>query len=334
MIRSDQDKSIVNHKYNAIRQKLLQFRGDNFEDLALEIYNFQASHNPVFKSYLSNLQQSNSTFTFLPISAFKHHKVHIFNDIDQFFESSGTTGSISSKHFVNDLDLYFSISQRIFENQFGKLENYTILALLPNYIERGNSSLVAMVDYFIKISGSTLGGFYINDFDKLKTQIEHLESENKSYILFGVSYALLDFCSYVEEISMPNAIVMETGGMKGKRKELLKDELQSVLASSFKGANISSEYGMTELFSQGYQDKKGWFLPGNTMKVITTEVNDPLTIQKFGKTGIINIIDLANLASCSFIKTEDIGIVNEDGSFKILGRIDNSDLRGCNLMVE
>ena len=303
-----------------------------FEELEMFIFGFQKKTNTTYHSFC---QTSNLIKPYLPISAFKSSKIVSFaEDATGYFESSGTTMQNTSRHYFRTKELYHQVSLKIFEDQFGKITDLVILALLPNYLEKSRSSLVDMVTMLMEKSNNDQGGFYLYNFEELATKIKLLKQSNQKVILFGVTFALLDFLEQIGPIDAPHLTVIETGGMKGRKKEIIREELHAILSQGFKGATISSEYGMTELFSQAYLQSDGWFKPGYTMQVFTTEINDPYTREKFGKTGVINVTDLANVDSCSFITTEDLGIVREDGCFKVMGRLDNSDMRGCNLMIE
>ena len=270
---------------------------------------------------------------FLPIQFFKSHRV-ISKSVSEVitFTSSGTTGSITSKHRVSDLNLYEKSFLTAFELFYGHPSEFAILALLPSYIERGGSSLVYMADRLINDSHNEHSGFYLKDIDALIEKLTFLEKTNQKTILLGVSYALLDLIEK-QQFKLKNTIVMETGGMKGKRKEMIKDELHSILKNGFGVDQIHSEYGMTELLSQAYSIGEGVFHTPPWMKIRTRDTEDALSFVE-GKTGGINVIDLANLYSCSFIATQDLGRIREDGSFEVLGRFDASDIRGCNLMVQ
>jgi hypothetical protein len=330
----------------------------NFEPLALEIFRFQANQNPIYKAFLKNLGIRPSKVSYiekipcLPISFFKSQAVISGKtNIEHTFESSGTTGSINSKHFISDLPFYEYLSLKTFELRYSPITDYHILALLPSYLERSNSSLVYMAQSFIYKSFSEESGFYINNLTELAKRLNSILNDNsdkRKILLFGVTFALLDLIEsnsfhfkYPEKL-----IVMETGGMKGKRKEMLREDVQDRLKAAFNVPQIHSEYGMTELLSQAYSKGEGWFKNSATMKVLIREVNDPFAYlpsfeignkssskRKHKKTGGINVIDLANIDSCSFIETQDLGSFSEDyQSFTVLGRFDNSDIRGCNLM--
>ena len=270
---------------------------------------------------------------FLPIQFFKIHQVlSSQGPVETTFTSSGTTGSITSKHLVTDLDLYKNSFKKGFEQFYGDIKDYVILALLPSYLEREGSSLIYMVDDMINKSNHPESGFYLNNLGELKETLTLLDSQNKKVLLIGVSFALLDLVE-AHQFNLKHTVVMETGGMKGRRKELVRDELHSVLKQGFGVETIHSEYGMTELLSQAYSSGNGIFICPNWMKILTRDTEDALTIQKTGKTGGINVIDLANINSCAFIATQDLGRVFNDNSFEVIGRFDNSDIRGCNLMV-
>jgi phenylacetate-coenzyme A ligase PaaK-like adenylate-forming protein len=248
------------------------------------------------------------------------------------FDSSGTTGSVPSRHFVAEVSLYEESFMRGFQHFYGKPDDYVFLALLPSYLERGNSSLVYMADKFIRLSRKEESGFFLNEFERLHSLVLSLKERGQRTILLGVTFALLDFAEAFS-LDFPELIVMETGGMKGRREELTRTEVHSRLCNSFGVKKIHSEYGMTELLSQAYSKGHGIFQTPSWMKILLRDVYDPLQLQKRNKNGAINVIDLANLYSCSFIATNDLGKMNEDGSFEITGRMDNAEIRGCNLMV-
>ncbi len=312
-----------------------------FKNIALKIFKYQAQNNEVYKRYLSLLKVNPSEITeltqipFLPISFFKYHKIITgSHKITQaVFKSSGTSTSVRSHHFVTDLKLYENSFINGFNHFFGDFSGYCFLALLPSYLEQGNSSLVYMINHFIKHSRCKDSGFYLYDFEKLKNKIEKLTTEGKKTILFGVSYALMDFAGYCNFSSTDNLYVFETGGMKGRRKELPKEELHAILKKGFGVNTIFSEYGMTELLSQAYSKGQGLYSPVPWMKVLIRDRYDPFSYLPPGRIGGINIIDLANINSCSFIETEDLGRKHPNGQFEILGRFDTVDIRGCNLMI-
>jgi phenylacetate-coenzyme A ligase PaaK-like adenylate-forming protein len=270
---------------------------------------------------------------FLPIQFFKTHKIlSSQNKIENTFSSSGTTGSNTSKHYVSDIAIYEKSFQKAFNQFYDNIEDYVVLALLPSYLEREGSSLIYMVDSFIKQSKHKESGFYLNNLSELNKTLLKLESEGKQTLLIGVSFALLDLADNYT-FNLKHTIVMETGGMKGRRKELVRSELHSILKQGFGVDNIHSEYGMTELLSQAYSKGNGIFECPNWMKVFIRDPVDALSIFDFEKTGGINVIDLANVNSCAFIASQDLGKINKDGTFEIVGRFDHSDIRGCNLMV-
>lgn len=303
-------------------------------------FNFQYHQNIIYQQWCNAvvfndskaLPTALSTIPFLPINFFKTHQVSTtqFNAVHTF-ESSGTTKTINSKHYVKDINAYIQSFSKIFEIFYGDISNYCILGLLPSYLERNNSSLVMMVQYLIEKSKHKKSGFYLNNFNALNDTLLLLENTKQKTLLIGVTFALLDFAAS-HPIHLQHTTVIETGGMKGRRKELTRNEVHDILKQAFNKPTIHSEYGMTELFSQAYSFKDGRFYCPPWMKVLVRDEDDPLHIHLTGK-GCLNIIDLANQYSCSFIATDDVGIVYEDGSFEVLGRVDNSDIRGCSLMV-
>ncbi len=310
----------------------------NFETHALSVFQYQAQYNLIYNAYLNHLKIDASSVNklqdipFLPISFFKTQSV-ITNDWlpQKVFESSGTSGQQTSKHAIHSLNFYHKYAQDLFENEFGSLKNTIILALLPSYLERNSSSLVSMVQYFIEESASEHSGFYLHNLEELATALKALNKTDKKVILFGVTFALLNLAeNYTLDLS--HVTVIETGGMKGRREEVTREELYNVLRSKLNLHAIYSEYGMTELLSQAY-GKNAIFKMPTALKIIIREVSDPFAIAPVGKTGGINVIDLANVHTCSFIETQDLGRLNGDGSFEVLGRFDNSELRGCNLLV-
>ncbi|TMM59600.1 acyl transferase [Maribacter algarum] len=310
-----------------------------FEAKALEVFEFQYRENTVYREFCNYLGRNPKNVSqillipFLPIEFFKSKTVLTGHNPSQIaFSSSGTTGNQTSLHHVTDLGIYKQSYLKAFEHFYGDIQDYCILALLPSYLEREGSSLIYMVDDLIKKSGHHDSGFYLDEFDSLKNKLLQLEVSGNKVLLIGVSFALLDFAEKYS-LELKNTIVMETGGMKGKRKEMIRSELHQTLKQGFGVDEIHSEYGMTELLSQAYSKGNGIFKTPRWMKVFIRDTEDPLTFQKNGKTGGINIIDLANINSCSFIATQDLGKKYADGSFAILGRFDHSDVRGCNLMV-
>ena len=312
---------------------------NQFNNLAIKIFNYQAENNPVYKEYLFHLGTNISTvdhiekIPFLPIEFFKTHKVITGEkEVSKTFYSSGTTGMERSNHYITDISVYEKSFLLNFEKQYGSLENTCILALLPTYLENESSSLVYMVDHLIRKSSHPESGFYLDNIEELSFKLKKLNGENIKVLLIGVSYALIDLAERFP-LNISNITIMETGGMKGKRKELTKKELHSFLASKFGVKTIHSEYGMTELLSQAYSKENGNFFTPPWMKILIRDTYDPFTFLENKKSGGINVIDLANINSCSFIETKDLGKINVDGSFEILGRFDYSDIRGCNLLV-
>jgi len=303
--------------------------------LALELFHWQYHHNSVYQNWVNALnvkpQQvlTIEQIPFLPISFFKNDVVKTLDfEPETVFKSSGTAQTSDSQHFVRDLDWYFKLSLSIFEEEIGELDDFVLLALLPNYLEKGNSSLIAMLQFFMQKTKKG-SDFYLYDFEVLRSKI--LEHQQQNVILWGVAYSLMDFAEYCS-INHPNLIVFETGGMKGRRKELLKEELHSILTKNYGVPKIYSEYGMTELLSQAYSKGNGIFDESKTLKIWIREVNDPFAIQRTG-TGVMNVLDYGNIDSCCFIATDDLGIKPDFATFSILGRLDNSDIRGCNMLV-
>jgi phenylacetate-coenzyme A ligase PaaK-like adenylate-forming protein len=326
--------------FKSFEEILYTVNEGSFENIALRLFRLQASKNQIYRQFINHLGVEPAAVSrlddipFLPISFFKTHAVQ--SDVwapEVVFTSSGTTGATTSSHAVKSNAFYLSNSERIFTEFFGPVSNYHVLALLPSYLERTGSSLIAMADYFIKESKSPHSGFYLNNYDALAAKIRELQTDSKKIFLIGVSFALLDLADRFD-LDMSNAIVMETGGMKGRRAELTREELHTYLMQRFHVGKIHSEYGMTELLSQGYSTGDGIFKTPTWMKILIRDMNDPFAGKENGQTGGINVIDLANIYSCAFIETQDLGKVYQDGNFEVLGRIDNSDARGCNLLVE
>ena len=311
----------------------------HFTKLALNIFRHQFENNTVYRSFCDLLfvhytdVKKIEEIPFLPVQFFKSHQVISSTEkIQETFTSSGTTGSITSKHLVTDLALYSESYLKGFAHFYGNIEDYVVLALLPNYLEREGSSLVFMVDDLIAKTKNTESGFYLNNLEELAEKLITLDKKGQKIVLIGVTYALLDLIE-IQKFQLKNTIIMETGGMKGRRKELVREELHQQLSSGFGVKKIHSEYGMTELLSQAYSKGDGVFNCPNWMKILTRDTEDALSILPAAKNGGINIIDLANYNSCSFIATQDLGKVYENGSFEVMGRFDHSDIRGCNLMV-
>lgn len=311
-----------------------------FHKIAMKVYRYQYEQNLVYREFCELIRKtpaevkSLEQVPFLPIEFFKSKDVLSTKDLVQTtFTSSGTTGSITSKHHVTDLNYYQESFRKGFSYFYGPIEDYVVLALLPSYLEREDSSLIYMAEDFIKQSNHPESGFYLHNYQELIDNLETLESEGKNVLLLGVTYALLDIIEQ-HQFQLNNTIIMETGGMKGKRKEMIREELHQILCKGFGVPKIHSEYGMTELLSQSYSLGDGLFQCPPWMDIIIRDTEDPLTIISVpGKTGGVNIIDLANINSCSFIATQDLGKKYSDGQFEILGRFDNSDIRGCNLMI-
>ncbi len=310
----------------------------HFTDLAIYAFNYQYKQNEVYREFCDLLKINPKAINqltdipFLPVNIFKNRKVVSGSkNVERIFTSSSTTGQHPSHHFVKDIELYERSLIFNFEYFYGNPSEYTILALLPSYLERQGSSLVYMVEKLMDNSPSNHNGFYLYDFEGLFKKIEFLEQEKKKYILLGVSFALLDFAARYK-IPIKNGIVMETGGMKGRRKEITREQLHNIICEAFSLKSVHSEYGMTELLSQAYSFENGIYRCSPQMKVLVRDTRDPLHTRIFGK-GAFNIIDLANIDSCCFISTSDLGEVYPDGSFKVLGRFDEAEVRGCNLMV-
>ncbi len=310
-----------------------------FTKIAIETFKHQFKNNKVYRSFcdLINVHPSDinnvEEIPFLPIQFFKNKTVvSTLEEVQEVFTSSGTTGSVTSKHFVTDIDIYKKSYLKGFAHFYGDIEEYVVLALLPNYLERKGSSLVFMVNDLIRRSKNKESGFFLDDLEELARKLVELDKKGQKTLLVGVSFALLDLIE-MQQFQLNNTIIMETGGMKGRRKELVREELHDVLQNGFGVTEIHSEYGMTELLSQGYSKGNGVFETPPWMKILTRDTEDALTINVVGKNGGINVIDLANYNSCSFIATQDLGKVYKNGSFEIIGRFDNSDIRGCNLMV-
>lgn len=343
---------------SVLTEKIFEIRTDaEFEKTALEIFFLQHKKCNIYRQFCDILRinpaeiKSVNAIPFLPIEFYKTHEVVTLststtlsiNSVEgqnsKIFTSSGTTGSVQSKHHVSDVSVYEESFRKGFELSYGNIEDYCLLALLPSYLEREGSSLVYMVNDLIQRTKNHHSGFYLHNLEELSEKLKLLLEKNQKIILLGVTYALLDLASTIIPLqnkmgTITNLIIMETGGMKGKRKELLREELHQLLCEKFEVETIHSEYGMTELLSQAYSKGDGIFQCSPWMKVLIRDVNDPLNILEPGKTGGINVIDLANINSCSFIATQDLGSLHTNGSFEIRGRFDNSDLRGCNLLVQ
>lgn len=310
-----------------------------FTDTALQVFKYQAENCTVYRDFIAGLNidpakvEAIEKIPFLPVEFFKSHRVlSTESEPEVTFTSSGTTGMITSSHLVTDVSWYVDSFRKAFKLFYGDVEQYTILALLPAYLEREGSSLIYMADDLIKQSNNPDSGFYLYNHEELYHQLKKQQEAQKPTLLIGVTFALLDFVERYQ-IDFPKLIVMETGGMKGRRKEMIRQELHQQLCEGFGVRAIHSEYGMTELLSQAYSKGEGIFYCPPWMKILTRDPNDPLEILQNNKTGGVNIIDLANINSCSFIATKDLGRVYDDDTFEVLGRFDNSDIRGCNLLI-
>jgi hypothetical protein len=328
------------NSFESFTGQIYTVNDQTFNNIALSLFRYQAANNAIYKEFITNLGvevtevNAIDQIPFLPISFFKSHSVKTGAwTAEVCFTSSGTTGMTTSKHEILSLDFYRKHAVRCFEHFFGSLRNYHFFALLPSYLERKDSSLVAMMQHFIAESGSGASGFYLYDLDKLIKDIKALPDDGKKAILWGVSFALLDLAEK-STLTFQNCMVFETGGMKGRRKEIIREELHEILKKGLGVNRLYSEYGMTELLSQAYMVDGRFFNPPPWMKIVGRDISDPLKKGLLSETCGINVIDLANWHSIAFIETEDLGKVNENGSFEVLGRMDNSEIRGCNLLVE
>lgn len=326
--------------FNTARKRIFNVRSQSeFDDMALAVFHLQYEHNSLYRQFVQalgiDLQAIDhpTKIPFLPVSFFKSHKIYCAKNAEGIiFESSTTTGSIPSKHYVADIELYRESFRKGFSLAYGRAEDYVIIGLLPSYLERKNSSLVFMVADLVDQSRHDASGFYLYDHDALARQLEETKLKGLKVLLIGVGYALLDFLEN-HPIELPGAIIVETGGMKGRRRELIREELHNRLCRGFGVLFIHSEYGMTELLSQAWSKGAGLFGCPPWMNIMIRNANDPLSLALPGLTGGINIIDLANLYSCSFIATDDLGRMQPGGTFEVLGRFDAADVRGCSLMV-
>lgn len=329
---------MINKQY--FKDRIFKIQSDSeFEKLSLELFRFQARHNSHYGQYLDFLNvdidqvKTIDDIPFLPVSSFKNADVMTGKfQPTVTFSSSGTGGGNTSRHHLEDIDIYVQSFREGFTHFYGAIDQWCILALLPSYLEREGSSLIYMVNDLIGLSSDKDSNFYLDQYEELFRTLERKKTENKKTLLLGVSFALIDFAEN-HFIDFSELSVMETGGMKGRRKEMIREELHQILRTSFKPNPIHSEYGMTELLSQAYSQGEGRFHCPLWMKVRIRETDDPFSPAKMGKTGGVNIIDLANIDSCAFIETQDLGRIYPDNSFEIMGRFDNSDIRGCNLMV-
>lgn len=310
-----------------------------FEKISLKVFRYQYDNNAVYRDFCIFLKKDKQNvksvkeIPFLPIQFFKSHEVlSSIDPIQETFTSSGTTGMVTSRHLVTDLSYYEQSFRMAFSQFYGNIEDYAVLALLPSYLERKGSSLIYMVEDLIQGSNNPDSDFYLHNYDELITKLTTLDNAGQNILLIGVTYALLDLVEK-QSFDLKNTIIMETGGMKGRRKEMIREELHDVLCKGFGVSKIHSEYGMTELLSQAYSLGGGIFECPPWMDILVRDTEDALSYVDYGKTGGINVIDLANINSCSFIATQDLGKKYPNQSFEVLGRFDNSDIRGCNLMV-
>lgn len=330
----------MSDKHN-FEDRIFTIRDDkDFNRLALEVFRFQYRHNRIYKKFVDVLGRSIDKIAsitdipFIPVELFKSQKVVSFDDSEEIvFTSSGTTGSNASKHFVKDVSLYYRSFMGCFKHFYGDPAEFCVLALLPDYLERTGSSLVYMAAKLIDASGHPDSGFYLNDLDRLHGTLQKLIRSTQKVLLLGVSFALLELAERFP-VKLKNTVMMETGGMKGRRREMIRAELHHILCKAFHQEAIHSEYGMTELLSQAYSKGQGLFRCPPWMRVLIRDGSDPLNYVSSGRSGGINIIDLANIHSCSFIATQDVGKIHPDGMFEVLGRFDHSDTRGCNLLME
>jgi hypothetical protein len=326
--------------FESFKSQLYTVNETTFQDIALQLFRFQASNNPLYKTFVQHLGINPQSVTdiigipFMPISFFKLHSIKTGAwQPEMEFYTSGTTAQQPGKHPIFSLKFYLDHAERCFQQAFGALGNYHFFALLPSYLERSGSSLVAMLDHFIKRSESEFSGFYLHQISQLLADIDKAKRAGRKVVLWGVSFALLDLAQ-TQKPDLAGCLVFETGGMKGRRKEVTRHELHSILKKGLNLDEIYSEYGMTELLSQAYTAGGERFFCPPWLKIIGRDLTDPLQKGLLGETSGINVIDLANWHSIAFIETEDLGKVYADGSFEVLGRIDNSDVRGCNLLVE
>ena len=321
--------------------KIFQIQSEKeFNKLALQVFRHQYDEVMIYQEFCNHLKKNKENvktieeIPFLPISFFKTHNIITQNSISQLtFTSSGTTGMVTSQHMVSEVEIYRQSFTQGFSQFYGNVEDYTILALLPSYLEREGSSLIYMVHDLIQKTNKTNSGFFLHNYKELIEKLKFLDQNHENILLIGVTYALLDILE-IQKLSLKNTIILETGGMKGKRKELIKTELHEILKDGFGVSTIHSEYGMTEMLSQAYSHQNGIFECVPWLNILIRDTENPLEIIENGKTGGINVIDLANINSCSFIATQDLGKKYHNNTFEVLGRFDASDVRGCNLMVQ
>ncbi len=332
--------------HNDFEREIFDFNISAFEDLALELFRFQYQRNPVYNRYVNTIGvlpgnvKKITEIPFLPIIFFKTHQVTTTEfHPEAIFESSGTTQTTSSKHFVKHISLYKKSSLRAFNLFYGDPAKWCIIGLLPSYLERKNSSLVVMTDELIRQSAHARSGFYLYQFEELKELLMELETAGQKTLLIGVTFALLDFAESFP-LRLNHTIIMETGGMKGRKEEITRQTVHEIIKKHMGVQHVHSEYGMTELLSQAYSHADGLFISPPWMRILLRNEDDPFALQEFSHansaksfTGIINVIDLANMYSCAFIATDDVGKLYHNGSFEVLGRVDSSDIRGCSLIV-
>jgi hypothetical protein len=323
---------------NGFKERIEHIENESFDDLALSVFFFQAKNNKIYRQYIDHAGLEIESVTnidqipFLPIEFFKWHPVKSLDwEEECLFRSSGTTGSLRSTHYIEDLEFYRQNSLRIFNHFMGSPTEYVFFGLLPSYQEHNESSLIDMVNHLMSLSPNS-GGYYQDNFRELEQEVKLALDEGKQVILFGVGYALLDF-ALASEQKLDGLIIIETGGMKGRREEIIKSEFYGRLRKGLGAVKICSEYGMTELLSQAYNVEGEYYKCPAQMKVLIRDINDPFSYVKHNKLGGINVIDLANVHSCSFIETQDLGRMATEGFFEVLGRIDAADIRGCNLLV-
>jgi hypothetical protein len=316
-------------------QQIFDVNETSFEYLSLQIWHYQHKYNIVYREYCQSLGKGTpktlQEIPFLPIQFFKSHQITCNTEYELLFKSSATTGSVRSNHFVFDANVYKDSFLKTYEKSIGNPKDQIIFALLPSYVSQGESSLVYMVDKLIQLTQNDVSGFYLDNNEALIAQLQQHKNTGKKIVLFGVSYALLDLAELAPDLS--SVLIIETGGMKGRRKEISKNELHTELKNSFNVSHIASEYGMTELLSQGYSIENELFTTPNWMKILFRQVNDSFSYAVQGATGGINVIDLANIDSCAFIETQDLGKAQAHG-FLLMGRFDHSDVRGCNLLIQ
>ncbi len=327
-------------KRKTLLAAIFDIKKQDFNQVALSLFVFQYEYNKIYRVFVDflkiNVKEIDDwrKIPCLPVTFFKQYEIKTGDwEAETIFTSSGTTGQINAQHFVRNVKNYVENTKIGFEKFYGAVENYCVLALLPSYLERSGSSLVVMAEEFIACSRYPQSGFFLYDHEKLVAQLLENQQNKIPTLLLGVTFALMDLAENYT-LDLGDTIVMETGGMKGRRKEITRKEFHFLLKEKFKIQHVHSEYGMTELNSQGYSRGDGLFEPCDTLRVLTKEINDPFENQVLGKNGVLNIIDLANIDSCAFIATEDLGVIYADGSFEVKGRLDDSEMRGCNLMVE